>query len=73
MDLHVDQIQGFFDIPLDHLYAAPIFIDEYLKKQDYDLFVSPDVGGVARTRAIAQRMGKDIGSIQRRSGETRPY
>ena len=66
MDLHVDQIQGFFDIPLDHLYAAPIFIDEYLKKQDYDLFVSPDVGGVARTRAIAQRMGKDIAIIDKR-------
>ncbi|MCD6579227.1 ribose-phosphate pyrophosphokinase [bacterium] len=66
MDLHVDQIQGFFDIPLDHLYAAPIFINEYLKKQDYDLFVSPDVGGVARTRAIAQRMGKDIAIIDKR-------
>lgn len=66
MDLHVDQIQGFFDIPLDHLYAAPIFIDEYLKKQDYDLFVSPDVGGVARTRSIAKRMGKDIAIIDKR-------
>ncbi len=66
MDLHVDQIQGFFDIPLDHLYAAPIFINEYLKHQDYDLFVSPDVGGVARTRAIAQRMGKDIAIIDKR-------
>ena len=66
MDLHVDQIQGFFDIPLDHLYAAPVFIEEYLKEADFDLFVSPDVGGVARTRAIAQRTGRDIAIIDKR-------
>ena len=66
MDLHVDQIQGFFDIPMDHLYAAPVFIEEYLKNKDYDLLVSPDIGGVARTRGLAKRLGKDIAIIDKR-------
>ncbi len=68
MDLHVDQIQGFFSIPVDHLYAFPVFQD-YLSGIDFDLFVSPDVGGVARTRGIARRMEKEIAIIdKRRSG-----
>ncbi len=66
MDLHVDQIQGYFNIPVDHLYAAPVFIDNYLSKIDFDLMVSPDTGGVARTRAIAKRMKKSIVIIDKR-------
>lgn len=58
MDLHVEQIQGFFNIPFDHLYAAPVII-EYFKQFDLSNFVvvSPDPGGVNRSRAIAKRLG----------------
>lgn len=58
MDLHVEQIQGFFNIPFDHLYAAPVII-EYFKKMDLSNFiiVSPDPGSVNRSRAIAKRLG----------------
>ncbi|MCK4233201.1 ribose-phosphate pyrophosphokinase [candidate division WOR-3 bacterium] len=58
MDLHVEQIQGFFNIPFDHLYAAPIII-EYFKQFDLSNFiiVSPDPGSVNRSRAIAKRLG----------------
>ncbi len=61
MDLHAEQIQGFFDIPVDHLYAAPVFIDHYhkLKLTNY-VVVSPDAGRVNRVRAFARRLGKDI-------------
>jgi len=61
MDLHAEQIQGFFDIPVDHLYAAPVFID-YYQKMDLRNFVivSPDAGRVNRVRAFARRLGKDI-------------
>ena len=60
-DLHAGQIQGFFNIPVDHLYAAPVLI-EYLKKQNIpDLtVVSPDAGGVERARALAKRLDKAI-------------
>jgi ribose-phosphate pyrophosphokinase len=58
IDLHVEQIQGFFDIPVDHLYAAPVFIEHL---QDYDMkdlvVVSPDPGRVNRARAMAKRLG----------------
>ena len=53
VDLHAGQIQGFFNIPFDHLYAMPVFLEDYLKKH-FDssaVFVSPDAGGVERTRA----------------------
>ncbi|HID32119.1 MAG TPA: ribose-phosphate pyrophosphokinase [bacterium (Candidatus Stahlbacteria)] len=58
VDLHSEQIQGFFDIPVDHLFAAPVIIDHY-QKHDLSNFVllSPDVGAVRRTRGLAKRMG----------------
>ena len=58
MDLHADQIQGFFDIPVDNIYAAPVLLaDPDSKKYDDLLVVSPDVGGVVRARAICQTHG----------------
>lgn len=61
MDLHAEQIQGYFDIPVDHLYAAPVFIDYY---QNYEvgkmIIVAPDTGSVKRARAFARRLGKDL-------------
>ena len=57
VDLHADQIQGFFDIPVDNVYAAPILLGDIWKNQHKDLLVvSPDVGGVVRARAIAKRL-----------------
>ena len=57
MDLHADQIQGFFNIPVDNIYASPVLLGD-LWKQNYDdlLVVSPDVGGVVRARALAKRL-----------------
>lgn len=69
MDLHAGQIQGFFDIPVDHLFSAPIII-EYLKKRSRDLvIVSPDTGGVERARAIAKRLDAGLGIIDKRRPE----
>lgn len=67
MDLHADQIQGFFDIPVDNIYAAPVLLAD-LDKQRYDdlLVVSPDVGGVVRARAFAKRMECDLAIIDKR-------
>lgn len=67
MDLHAGQIQGFFNIPVDHLYAAPILTD-YIKRQNYkDLVVfSPDAGGVERARAYAKVLGTGLGIIDKR-------
>lgn len=61
IDLHAEQIQGFFDIPVDHLYAVPVFID-YLHQLKIKncIVVSPDAGRVNRVRAFARRLGKDI-------------
>jgi ribose-phosphate pyrophosphokinase len=61
MDLHAEQIQGYFDIPVDHLYAAPVLIN-YYQKFDVDkmIIVAPDTGSVKRVRAFARRLGKDI-------------
>lgn len=57
MDLHSSQIQGYFDIPVDHIYGSPVIIDYILKKQLPDIVVvSPDVGGVARARAFAKKL-----------------
>ena len=70
MDLHKAQIQAFFDIPVDHLFAAPVFI-EYLSRQadrDYTI-VSPDAGGVERARAYAKRLGADLVIIDKRRSE----
>jgi ribose-phosphate pyrophosphokinase len=61
MDLHSAQIQGFFDIPFDHLYAAPVMIEYFTRKQIPDLIVvAPDVGGVKMARAYAKRLGADL-------------
>ena len=68
MDLHAGQIQGFFDIPVDNLYAAPMFAGE-IKRAYRDrnvMIVSPDVGGVVRARAIATRLGVDLAIIDKR-------
>jgi ribose-phosphate pyrophosphokinase len=68
MDLHAAQIQGFFDIPVDNLYAAPLFsrdIQENYKGRDI-MIVSPDVGGVLRARAIATRLNCDLAIIDKR-------
>lgn len=67
MDLHSDQIQGFFDIPVDNIYAAPLLVSD-VWKHDYQnlIVVSPDVGGVVRARAIAKRLEADLAIIDKR-------
>jgi ribose-phosphate pyrophosphokinase len=67
MDLHAGQIQGFFDIPVDHLFAAPVLI-EYLQQQNIpDLtLVSPDAGGVERARAFAKRLNAELAVVDKR-------
>jgi len=67
MDLHVGQIQGFFDIPVDNLYASPVMIPYVSKNFANELvIVSPDAGGVARARAYAKRLGAGLGLIDKR-------
>jgi ribose-phosphate pyrophosphokinase len=67
MDLHVGQIQGFFDIPVDNLYASPVMIPYISKNFNQELtIVSPDAGGVARARAYAKRLGATLGLIDKR-------
>ena len=67
MDLHKAQIQAFFDIPVDHLFAAPVIID-YLARQQFPrlTIVSPDAGGAERARAYAKRLGADLAIIDKR-------
>src|SRR5882672_8220724 len=67
MDLHADQIQGFFDIPVDNIYAAPVLLGDVWKQRYEDLLVvSPDVGGVVRARALAKRLESDLAIIDKR-------
>ena len=68
VDLHAGQIQGFFDIPTDNLFAAPVFIEDIKSKfQSKDtIIISPDVGGVVRARAIAKRVNCDLAIIDKR-------
>jgi ribose-phosphate pyrophosphokinase len=68
VDLHAGQIQGFFNIPLDHLYALPVFLDDYLKVRfnKEAVFVAPDAGGVERTRAYSKRLGAGLAIIDKR-------
>ncbi|HYW91707.1 MAG TPA: ribose-phosphate diphosphokinase [Gammaproteobacteria bacterium] len=68
IDLHADQIQGFFDIPVDNVYASPILLgDIWRQKHDNKIVVSPDVGGVVRARAIAKRLDDaDLAIIDKR-------
>lgn len=67
MDLHADQIQGFFDIPVDNIYASPVLLSD-LKSKRYNnlVVVSPDVGGVVRARALAKQLGCDLAIIDKR-------
>ena len=67
MDLHADQIQGFFDIPVDNIFASPVLLKD-LRQQHYDnlIVVSPDVGGVVRARALAKQLGCDLAIIDKR-------
>ncbi len=69
MDLHATQIQGFFDIPVDNLYAAPIFaldVKHHFDKMDDVMVISPDVGGVGRARELAKRIGADMAIVDKR-------
>ena len=72
LDLHSAQIQGFFDIPADNLYASPIFeldISHYFEKQELLTVVSPDVGGVARARGLAERISADLAIVDKRRNQ----
>jgi len=69
VDLHATQIQGFFDIPVDNLYAAPVFaldVKHNFKKLDEVMVISPDVGGVGRARELAKRIGADLAIVDKR-------
>jgi len=67
MDVHADQIQGFFDIPVDNIYASPVLLRDLQKKHpDNVLVVSPDVGGVVRARALAKWLSCDLAIIDKR-------
>jgi ribose-phosphate pyrophosphokinase len=67
MDLHADQIQGFFDIPVDNIYASPVLLADLKSKNYKDLVVvSPDIGGVVRARALAKQLGCDLAIIDKR-------
>ena len=68
VDLHAGQIQGFFDIPTDNLFASPVFVDDIKKRFENNktIIVSPDVGGVVRARAIAKRVECDLAIIDKR-------
>ena len=67
VDLHADQIQGFFSVPVDNVYGSPILLDD-IERQDYEnlMVVSPDVGGVVRARAIAKQLNSDLSIIDKR-------
>jgi ribose-phosphate pyrophosphokinase len=68
VDLHAGQIQGFFNIPFDHLYAMPVFLEDYLRRK-FDasaVFVSPDAGGVERARAYSKRLNASLAIIDKR-------
>jgi ribose-phosphate pyrophosphokinase len=67
MDLHADQIQGFFDIPVDNVYASPILLSDIWKRNLPNLMVvSPDIGGVVRARALAKQLEVDLAIIDKR-------
>ncbi len=67
LDLHSAQIQGFFDIPFDHLYAAPVLIECFARKQIPNLMVvAPDIGSVKMARAYAKRLGAELGLVDKR-------
>ena len=67
MDLHADQIQGFFDVPVDNIYAGPVLLGDVWRHEHPDLLVvSPDVGGVVRARAMAKHLEADLAIIDKR-------
>jgi ribose-phosphate pyrophosphokinase len=68
VDLHAGQIQGFFNIPFDNLFALPVFLEDYLKKRfdSSSVFVSPDAGGVERTRAYSKRLDAGLAIVDKR-------
>jgi ribose-phosphate pyrophosphokinase len=68
VDLHAAQIQGFFNVPVDHLFALPVFLEDYLRTtfDQTAVFVSPDAGGVERARAYSKRMGASLAIIDKR-------
>ena len=68
LDLHAGQIQGFFSVPVDHLFAGPVVMIDYLRKKDLrdPVVVSPDAGGVERARAIAKRLDAGLAIIDKR-------
>jgi len=68
LDLHAAQIQGFFDIPLDHVYASPVISDDIRKHYDTQglVIVSPDVGGVVRARSLAKRLDAELAIVDKR-------
>ncbi|MBU1657235.1 MAG: ribose-phosphate diphosphokinase, partial [Candidatus Omnitrophica bacterium] len=67
IDLHAGQIQGFFDIPLDHLYAVGIFVDYFIKKKIENMVVvSPDVGGIKMARAYAKKLNASLAIVDKR-------
>src|SRR5262249_13883975 len=69
LDLHAAQIQGFFDIPVDHLFGTPVMIDEFNNRYEKLIFVSPDAGGVERARAFAKRLNAPLAIIDKRREE----
>ena len=67
MDLHADQIQGFFDIPVDNIYATPVLLEDLKTRQlENPIVVSPDIGGVVRARAMAKALETDLAIIDKR-------
>ncbi len=70
MDMHAGQIQGFFNVPFDHLYAAPVMLEHMRRRFDGDaqnvVMVSPDAGGVERARAYSKRLGSTLGIVDKR-------
>jgi ribose-phosphate pyrophosphokinase len=67
VDLHAEQIQGFFDVPVDNVYASPVLLDD-INRQKYEnlIVVSPDIGGVVRARAVAKQLEVDLAIIDKR-------
>jgi ribose-phosphate pyrophosphokinase len=67
VDLHAEQIQGFFDVPVDNVYGSPVLVDDIKHQNDPNLLVvSPDIGGVVRARAVAKELGVDLAIIDKR-------
>ena len=67
VDLHAEQIQGFFDVPVDNVYGSPVLLED-IEEQKFEnlIVVSPDIGGVVRARAVAKQLGKDLAIIDKR-------